>query len=64
MHGSFYRDEGDKRDKRDKRDVHHRALVSEEDPGLIFSVFDPEGMGYGTQNRLPLGSSLQAHLQE
>ena len=59
MHGSFfYRDEGD------KMGGHHRDLVSDADLSQIPGMSDPVGMGFATQSRLPLGSSLQADLQE
>jgi hypothetical protein len=58
MHRIFYRDEGD------KRDIQHRALGSKDDPKLIFRLSDSKGVGFATQKRLPLGSSIQVHLQE
>jgi hypothetical protein len=54
----FYRDEGD------ESDIYNRVLGIENDPRLIFRLSDPAGMGFATQSRLPLESSLQAHLQE
>jgi hypothetical protein len=40
------------------------CLFFENDLWLIFRLSDPAGMGFAMKSRLPMGSSLQAHLQE
>jgi hypothetical protein len=48
----------------DESDAYNRVLGIENDPRLIIRLSDPAGMGFATQSKLPLESSLQAHLQD